>query len=305
MAKCAPPQTATAKTRCDVVRSFLTGSFCYRCNPCRPKDGAGCDSSPCSAACSRGCLADPTQAGCSNTCYDCAVSAAPGYCLVGSQGLAARYDQAFNDKYNPGGFLTADRRQVREKELQIDPAAESALLSSLQREFPNVPASQLGSSWFDISNCKINADGSPGGHDLTRYPTRNDLVLLGYQPNPIIGTTALSGKVPQWSLPLIPIWMDRMMQPELAVVVIFVFLVIIFAAIIYSAYRWAKGAPTRSAIARNKMLIASEDTDQYRGTAFPSWPDPYKKVRQYIEAQERTGYDMSQWRKKYSLPPKD
>ena len=60
------------------------------------------------------------------------------------------------------------------------------------------------------------------GSDNTRYPTRKDLVLLGYKPNPIIGTTALAGKVPRkWSTPLIPIWMDRVMQPELAVVVVF------------------------------------------------------------------------------------
>lgn len=304
MAKCSPPQAAAAKTRCDVVRTYLAGSFCYRCNPCRPKDAPGCDSSPCSPGCSRGCLTDPTQDGCNDVCYDCSVSAAPGYCLVGSQGLAARYDQAFNDKYNPAGFMTADRRQVREKEMQIDPTAEAALLQTLQREFPNVPASQLGSSWFDISSCMIKPDGSPAGSDNTRYPTRKDLVLLGYKPNPIIGTTALTGKVPQWSPPLIPIWMDRIMQPELAVVVIFVLLVIIFAAIIYSAYRWAKGASTRAAIARNKMLIEYEDTDPYRGTAFPSWPDPNKKIRQYIEAQERAGHNMDAYRKKYDLPPK-
>jgi hypothetical protein len=188
--------------------------------------------------------------------------------------------------------------------MQISTTAEASLQQSLQKAFPSVPADQLNVSWYDISNCRFCPDGTVGGSDQTVYPTRNDLELLGYKPNPIVNVSALSGKVSKKFTQMIPIWMDRIMPAELAVVVIFVLLVLIFGVLVYSAYRWSRGATKRATIAHNTELEKLEDADPYRGTAFPSWHDPTRKIRQYIEAQERAGYSMDKYRKQYNLPPR-
>ena len=276
-----------ATTKCDAVRAFNDGSAQGRCTPC----AASCSAD---LACTANC--------CRPGCYDSTKSRAPGYCQVGD--LAARYDLAFNDKYSPSGFITADRRMIRAREMQIDDAAIGGFEQQLGQEFPKVAPDQLGITWFGMTKCMVNADGSGGGPDSSRYFTRTGLELLGYSPRPLVAVPALQGKTPAWATRMVPVWMDRVFSPDLAVLMIFVLLVVIFSAVIYGAYRWSKGAAVRAAVARNRAREEAEKADPYRGTAFESWPDPNKKIRQYIESQEAAGYDMGAYRRQYNLPPK-
>lgn len=274
------------KTKCDAVRTFLNGASYNCCTKCGP------------------CASNPGSNSCPANCYQYNPA---DFCATGQ--LATRYDMAFNHKYLPKGFASADARATRLKQMQIDNTAIDDFKQELEQSFGSkaggVPEDQLGISWFDMTKCMGNSNGKPWGADRTKYPTRKDLYAVGYSSNPLIGSaTTLQGKTPAWAPPLVPIWMDRIMSPDLAVLVIFVLLVIIFGVLIYSAYRWKAGKTTRAAVAKEKEKEAQEGLDPFRGQGAESYYTRQAKIRNFVESREKLGFDMSQYRISYNLPPK-
>jgi hypothetical protein len=231
----------------------------------------------------------------------------PPECVA--MGLATQRDMYFRTQYDPSTLLSKDKRLVRTKTLQALQTGITDKEQQLRAKYgPNAP---VNIAWRDFPLCLWNKDGSKYGAFGNKYIKRDDMNLAGYKPQPLAGGQALAGsflKKPNTNPPIstspMPVWLDRVLNPNLMLIFIFVLLVIIFAVLVYKAQQWKKKAPERTQAAYDKERDTFEKDDPYRGSKFESYPDPTKQVRQYIELQEASGYDMAAYRKMYSLPPK-
>jgi uncharacterized protein YxeA len=102
----------------------------------------------------------------------------------------------------------------------------------------------------------------------------------------------------------VPLAVDYVMNPDLFAILLFALLVIIFAALIWKAWKSAKAAPYIAEKKKEAERERLEESDPFRGSAFESYPDPQAKCRAYVEAMEQQGYDMTYYRDKCGLPPK-
>jgi hypothetical protein len=219
--------------------------------------------------------------------------------------LLAKKDMYIQTKYDPSGLVSKTDRLVRTKVLSNLQGDINTLTDQIQSRFgKEVPASDL--SWGSLTECLLNPDGSPGGGFGNKYYRRNDLESLGYQPRPALGAATLQGKIPAKLTQAIPVWMDHVVNPDLAVILVFAILIIIFGVLMYNAYNWQKGAPAREAAAKTARQAKMEESDPYKGTAFESYPsDPDTKWKSLIPIYEAQGYCMEAYRKKLGMPVTD
>ena len=215
--------------------------------------------------------------------------------------LASKRDMYFQTKYSPSGLVSSTARAVRNQQLGIlssDIAADDGRIRA--KYGPDAPADI---SWNDFTSCLWHADGSRGGPHGNRYFTREDLVSLGYQPRPLFGAAALEGQLPRGLTDPVPVWVDRALNPDLAVILIFVILVVVFAVLMLNAYRWTQRAPDREMAAKKAWRAKMEEHDPYRYSAFPSYPsDPNAKWKALVPIYEAEGYDMCSYRKRLGMP---
>ncbi|GFR89416.1 hypothetical protein ElyMa_002542500 [Elysia marginata] len=229
----------------------------------------------------------------------CAGSSPPPECRV--LDLATKRDLYIQTKYSPSGFASKTARDVRNKELAIIQSNIDDDVKALQSKY-GADAPIDGITWNALTECLWAPNGTPGGPNHNKYFKRNDLVALGYQPQPALGHAAQK-KLPLALTSHIPIWMDHAFGPDLAVIVIFGFLLVIFAALLYSTYKWSKAAPQREMAAAAARRAKNEAHDPYQGTAFESFPDdPNSKWKSLIPIYEAQGYCMEAYRKKLGLP---
>ena len=223
----------------------------------------------------------------------------PGACAVIDRANAAnRYFQA---RYNPRALTSETNRQIRVREMQAYQDAITKNEALIRAKFgENAP---VDITWADFGECLQHADGQPGYGNAT-YFDRNTLSHhLGYAPMPALGAATLLGAHPPGLTNQVPRWVDRFLNPDLAVIVTFVFIVLIVAVLTYSAIQWKKGAPKRAAAAREAEKEKIDAVDPMSGTDFPtSGPPP--SAREMIARQyEAQGVNMDQWRKDNGLGP--
>ena len=146
--------------------------------------------------------------------------------------MATKRDIYFDILYSPSEFLTSERRASR-KELARG-VKNSIDISQTRLEKLYGTGTPLNIRWSDFPLCLWNPDGSPGGNFNNVYFSRNDLSGAGYAPRPLLGGKLLEGKLPQKITSKIPVWTDKIFNPDLLVVLIFAFLVLVFAAVLLS-----------------------------------------------------------------------
>jgi len=135
---------------------------------------------------------------------------------------ASKRDLFIQTKYTPSRLLTRRAREIRARELDIlrnDIADDAAQIR--QTHGADAPTDI---AWNDFTRCLWNPDGQPGGPHGNTYFERNDLASIGYQPRPILGGAVLQGQFPRLTN-AVPIWMDRFVNPDLAILVLIVALV--------------------------------------------------------------------------------
>ncbi len=147
--------------------------------------------------------------------------------------------------YTYGGPLAGAARAEAADLIRGDVAAAEARIRAAYG--PGAPADL---SWYDLTLCLWNPEGLPGGLYQRKYFGRRDLEGLGYKPAPILGGAALEGRLPPALTDAVPVWLDRAVNPDLAVVLVFLLLLLVFAGLLRAAYRSEKGrAPQGEALA--------------------------------------------------------
>jgi hypothetical protein len=212
---------------------------------------------------------------------------------------ATKRDMLFRTKYSPAGLLSGSA--VRNKELEVlqgDIAANSSRLRSKYGD-----AAPVNAGWVDFTRCLWNADGSRGGPHGNVFFDRDDLVALGYQPQPLFAVSALKGRLPSSLTRRVPVWFDRIFDPDLAVVFLFLVVAALLVTILFKVHRWSKGKVAREAAAKEFTRRRLEASDPFRGTRFESFPaDPDDRWRRLVPAYEAEGYCMEDYRKKLGMP---
>lgn len=186
---------------------------------------------------------DVIRAGAAAAMQSCGGANPPPACYVTD--IATKSDAYFQTKYNPAGLLTGMDREIRTRELAILEADISGDAAAIQAEFGDAAPTDI--TWNDFTQCLWNPDGTPGGPHGNVYFDRADLASLGYQPRPALGGAALEGKLPAQLTGPVPVWLDRALNPDLAVVVILAILVLVCAALVRAARRGRSGSQERRA----------------------------------------------------------
>lgn len=169
----------------------------------------------------------------------CGAASPPAACYVTD--MATKRDTYFKIKYDPSELLSSTSRMIRRRELEnilggIDSDAQK--LSATYGE--NAPTDI---SWDDFTGCLWNPNGAKGGPHGNIYFGRDDLMSLGYSPQPLV--KALAGKIPDRVTDFVPVWLDRIFNPSLAVVFILLVLILISAALLRAAHRDSKNNNAR------------------------------------------------------------
>lgn len=219
--------------------------------------------------------------------------------------MANAQQQLFKAKYDPSGFFglfsNEAARATRQQEIENYEGMIDQAANSLRSEFG--PTAPVHVKWSQFPKCLWNVDGSPDGPNQNKYIERNDLAGAGYSPQPLIGGETLEGGLPDTITKSMPVWLDGVFNPDYAAVVIFVLLILIFAILLYKAYKWEQKAPERARMAAAKRHRELEATDPYARTSFPSYPeDPKAKWLPIIQQYEAQGVDMTAYREKLGLP---
>lgn len=247
---------------------------------------------------------DILRAGAAATMSASACSGSPPQADCAVMQLLAKKDMYIQTKYSPSGLASGTARDIRTKELSIIQGDIDALTAQIQAKYGKDAPVDL--TWNDLTECLWNSDGGPGGTHNNKYFKRDDLMTLGYQPQPALGAATLEGKLPSTLTGGVPIWVDHALNPDLAVIIIFAFLIIIFAVLMYNAYKWTQKAPEREAAAKAAWRTEMEAHDPYKGTSFESYPaDPDSKWKTLIPVYEAEGYCMEAYRKKLGMPVTD
>jgi hypothetical protein len=214
----------------------------------------------------------------------------------------------FEKRYSPANlFESATNKAIRqntEKTLQtIIQKNESELAAA----YPGAAPGATKIAWPDFERCLWNKSGDGGGNGNNIYFKRIDLEqTMGMAPKYPIGKAHAQGSI--WKSPKtnpspLPVSVDYLMNPDLFVIVMFAFLVIVFAALMWAASKSLKKAPYLAQQKKDAERQRLEANDPYRGSDFESYPDPQAKCRAYVESMEQQGYSMDYYRTKCGLPP--
>jgi hypothetical protein len=270
-------------TKCDIIRDAGYANSCGMCAAL-----AASPQKPIPAGCTIGGVTPPAAA-----------------CLVA--GTANTRMKLFDEQYSPANLFEdaadkAARTLIEKNYLTGIQATETALAAA----YPGAAPGATAVSWPDFELCLWNKTGARGGSNNNIYYKRNDLMQMGMQPSYPLGgafaenTIWKSGAAPS----PVPVSVDHVMNPDLFAFLMFALLVIIFAVLIWSAWKSAKKAPYLAQQKKDAERQRLEESDPFKGTAFESYPDPQAKCRAYVDSMEQQGYDMSYYRTQCGLPAK-
>jgi hypothetical protein len=270
-------------TKCDIIRDVGMANSCGMCTALAAKPP-----NPIPAGCTVGGRTPPQAA-----------------CLVAP--TANTRMQLFDEQYSPANLFEdaadkAARTLIEKNYLTGIQTTEAALAAA----YPGAAPGATTISWPDLQLCLWNTTGAKGGSNNNVYFKRNDMMQMGMQPSyPVGGAFAENSIWKSGATPSpVPVSVDYAMNPDLFAILMFALLVIIFAVLIWSAWKSAKKAPYLAEQKKDADRQRLEEGDPFKGTAFESYPDPQAKCRAYVDSMEQQGYDMSYYRTQCGLPAK-
>lgn len=232
----------------------------------------------------------------------------PASCLVGQ--LAHIQDLLFAHKYRVDFKTPAEARRAEVADIEED---VKHLEGQVAAAFPDCCAAPgagkptvRGSDfqYWKMQRCLLFPDGTkaPGGQ---RYVSRETLkAQLRYAPKPLIHVKALDGKLAPQYTDLVPIMADRVMNPELVLVVILLVLIGVVWGLLSSVSKWKRAKYFQGIRDRDAAIEAAEAADPWRyETGTPSFTvDPNDKWRLLVPQYEAQGYCMKEYRRKLGMP---
>lgn len=259
-----------ATTKCDILRDVARANMCGMCTA-----SANCGTStPPSAVCNVANIANAKM-------------------------------KLFASQYSPANlYASSVNKAIRTQEEKIYQGIIQKGEADLKAAYPTAPAEATVIEWSDFEHCLWNKDGTAGGNNKNVYFKRDDAVQLGMAPVYPIGGSTIANVIWKGPTSPIPLAVDYLMNPDLFTILMFVLLVIIFSALMWSVWRtnkWAAYLAEQSAEAAQDKL---EENDPFKGTAVETHPNTLAKIRKWIEAQEQLGYTMTKYRNQYNIPTK-
>lgn len=161
----------------------------------------------------------------------CVGSSPPPACAVLDQ--ATKRDFYFRTEYAPAGLASAGSREARARELGDVAADIAADAAAIAAGYGGAPPP----TWAGMTRCLWSPDGSPGGPHGNRYISRDDLTSMGYAPQPLFGGAALAGRAPAAAVAAVPVAVDRLVGPDLAVALFVGLALAVLAALLLAARR--------------------------------------------------------------------
>jgi hypothetical protein len=204
----------------------------------------------------------------------------------------------FASRYDPAalferGAAAAVRAQIERNYATAIAANETQLAAA----YPGAP--DLRIAWPDFERCLRSPDGSPSGAFNNRYFGRDDCAALGMQPVYPLGKAFAQGAI--WKAGKkpspIPLAVDYIANPDLATILVVLFIVLVLIALLWKASRDVRRAPFLKAEAQYRARLARAQRVAAHGRpAPPPGRDPAEVCAAYVAAQEARGYDASQYR---------
>jgi len=235
------------------------------------------------------------------------IESPPGLCSVFK--LANDRDIRFNWAYGLEG-LQASEAVYQAKQTNIEHNIEEQG-NILRKQEPG--SREPGShqrldlddvSWKNMQWCLLSPDGRPSGQFAHTHIKRQDLALEGYKPRPLIGGDKFYGTLPPAVTDIVPIYMDRFMNPDLLLLLLLIVLLTVLGLLVYTSRQWARKCLIRKAVKKRMTREALEDSDPFKGTGFESWSaDPNEKWKALVPIYEAENYCMKEYRKKLGMPP--
>jgi hypothetical protein len=256
----------SAPTRCDVIRDFAAAWECGLCSarPCANSDGCRAGQT-----CVAGlCVGRPAN---------CPAGVTPAVC--GIPNAANKKLMLFADHYSPANMFKGEmgRLSLRQEERNLQSGIRT-VEEGLAAAYPTAAPAATRVAWPDFNYCLWNPTGAPGGPFGHKYFGRTDAQSFGMKPVYPIGGGHALGAV--WKYPKqspVPMSVDYVMNPDLATIVAFAFIVALFGALFYRAHRSAGRPPPGEDAAR-------------------------ARCRSYVEKMEASNFDMDAYRVRCGLP---
>lgn len=210
--------------------------------------------------------------------------------------LAATRDQYFQTQYSPLDLASSDGKVTRDATLRDLGYAIAKSEAELRQAYgADAPVGAI--SYWRMQQCLADESGRRVAG--RKYLGREDLVRDGnYAGKPLLGGAALAGRMPAGLVRMVPVLGDRLMGPELLLLVILLVLVGISWGLAASVARQGRGAYRRSLEAR---LAAARRAPPAGGPAAAALV--VDKQRAKVFDYEAQGYCMRDYRKKLGMPP--
>jgi len=257
-----------AATKCDIIRDMVAATTCGLCESPACQRNRDC---PAGQTCEGGaCIGRPAA---------CRATLSPAVCSI--PGAANAKMALFADVYDPRSLFSTDRRKQLEEADYVTAIRETEL--GLATAYPLSPPAATNISWPDFQRCLWNPAGQKGGPFNNVYFGRNDLNAFGMSPTYPVGGSTASGVI--WAPPKVsplPVAVDYVANPDLATIVIIVFVLLILVAILIGVAR-----------SRKANELTAED----------SLTPKARECLEYVRAMEARGYDMLSYRQKCGLGP--
>ena len=263
-------------TKCDIIRDVATATSCGMCTAL-----AATPPRPIPAGCAAADGRTPPAAA-------CAVTVAANTRM-----------KLFDERYSPVGlFGSATSKKARALTEKDYVTAIDRAEKGLAAAYPTAPAAAAEIGWPDFQGCLWNRSGQRGGPNNNVYFGRGDLTQLGMMPvYPLGGEFAQNsiwkvGKAPS----PVPVKVDYLMNPDLFTIVVLVFLVIVFAALMRAAWRHARGAPLRALLAEEAARAARPPAGR---------PPPSRLYQQYAWIKDHKEFNIGAYKEMFDAGLKD
>jgi hypothetical protein len=262
-------------SKCDIIRDVATAASCGMCTALAATPPR------------------PIPEGCA------AAGRVPPAAACGVPVAANTRMKLFDERYSPAGlFGSATDKKARALIEKDYVTAIDRAEKGLAAAYPAAPAAATDIRWPDFQGCLWNRSGQRGGPNNNVYFGRGDLTQLGMMPvYPLGGGFAQNsiwkaGKAPS----PVPVKVDYLMNPDLFTIVVLVFLVIVFAALMRAAWRHARGAPLRALLAEEAARAALPADTR---------PPPSRLYQQYAWIKGNKDFNVQAYKELFDAGLKD
>jgi hypothetical protein len=171
---------------------------------------------------------------------------------------ASRAQDLWKARYSANPFASAAKKAGRALKVANLEAMVESEGAKVQKGF-GVPASVAEITWPDFEGCLWNADGSPD-YQGARYMVRSGLESrANYQPDPLVGGAHLAGLFPpQVTDALVPMALDRFLNPGLALLAIGLLVAVVGLAFLGAALKPKKAAWPPAVEPESRAYLYSE-----------------------------------------------